>query len=79
MAPARRRERVTLWQDSGFFQDSFFAPDNRQDSPGTSDFQGLSTAPADDRSSARSADTTSADDIGGVVVDSPRTSSPSRR
>jgi hypothetical protein len=79
LAPARRRERVTLWQDSGFFQDSFFAPDNRQDSPGTSDFQGLSTTPADDRTSSRSTESTSADDIGGVVVDSPRTSAPSRR
>ncbi len=28
---ARRRERATLWQDSSFFQDSFFAPDNRLD------------------------------------------------
>jgi hypothetical protein len=25
----RRPERATLWQDSSFFQDSFFAPDNR--------------------------------------------------
>ena len=30
-APTRRRERATLWQDSSFFQDSFFAPDNRLD------------------------------------------------
>lgn len=29
--PARRRERAALWQDSSFFQDSFFAPDNRVD------------------------------------------------
>jgi hypothetical protein len=28
---SRRRERATLWQDSTFFQDSFFAPDNRVD------------------------------------------------
>lgn len=27
----RRRERSALWQDSSFFQDSFFAPDNRLD------------------------------------------------
>jgi hypothetical protein len=27
----QRRERTTLWQDSSFFQDSFFAPDNRLD------------------------------------------------
>jgi Protein of unknown function (DUF2726) len=31
VTPMRRRERATLWQDSGFFQDSFFAPDNRLD------------------------------------------------
>lgn len=30
-SPTRRRERATLWQDSSFFQDSFFAPDNRLD------------------------------------------------
>jgi len=28
---SRRRERTTLWQDSGFFHDSFFAPDSRAD------------------------------------------------
>jgi Protein of unknown function (DUF2726) len=28
---SRRRERTTLWQDSGFFHDSFFAPDQRRD------------------------------------------------
>ena len=32
---SRRRERTTLWQDSGFFHDSFFAPDRRGD-PGNS-------------------------------------------
>jgi len=33
--PSRRRDRATLWQDSNFFQDSFFAPDNRSDTPGS--------------------------------------------
>jgi hypothetical protein len=28
---SRRRERTTLWQDSGFFQDSFFGTDTRGD------------------------------------------------
>ncbi len=28
---ARRRERATLWQDSGFMQDSFFEPESRSD------------------------------------------------
>jgi hypothetical protein len=31
VTPMRRRERATLWQDSTFFQDSFFAPDVRGD------------------------------------------------
>ena len=30
---SRRRERTTLWQDSGFFHDSFFAPDTRSGAP----------------------------------------------
>jgi hypothetical protein len=74
----RRRERVTLWQDSNFFQDSFFAPDNRQESPGTSDFQGLSPSNPDERPPRASAAAVD-DDVGGVVVDSPRPLSPSRR
>jgi len=41
-SPNRRRDRATLWQDSNFFQDSFFAPDNRNDAPGGSDFGALS-------------------------------------
>jgi hypothetical protein len=41
-APNRRRDRATLWQDSNFFQDSFFAPDNRNEAPGSSEFGGLS-------------------------------------
>jgi hypothetical protein len=35
-APARRG-RSPLWQDSGFFHDSFFAPDNRSEAFQTSD------------------------------------------
>ncbi len=31
VTPMQRRERATLWQDSTFFQDSFFAPDVRAD------------------------------------------------
>ncbi|MBN8508871.1 MAG: DUF2726 domain-containing protein [Burkholderiales bacterium] len=31
--PSRRRDRGALWQDSGFFQDSFFGPERRE--PGT--------------------------------------------
>ena len=36
---SRRRERTALWQDSGFFQDSFFSPDSRGDA-GASEFGG---------------------------------------
>jgi len=60
----RRAERTALWQDSTFFQDSFFAPDNRLDGLGASEFG------TDERSAN--------DDIGGVVVDTTRTPSPTR-
>jgi hypothetical protein len=30
-----------LWQDSNFFQDSFFAPDNRSETPSGSEFGAL--------------------------------------
>jgi hypothetical protein len=33
-----RRQRQTLWQDSGFFQDSFFGADSQGDAPGASEF-----------------------------------------
>ncbi len=34
----RRRERSALWQDSGFFQDSFFGAESRSDSGTSSEF-----------------------------------------
>jgi Protein of unknown function (DUF2726) len=37
LTPSPRRERATLWQDSTFFQDSFFAPDVRADNSLTGD------------------------------------------
>ena len=40
----RRAQRSALWQDSSVFQDSFFAPDNRTDSLGNSEFASLSFA-----------------------------------
>src|SRR6476659_2424240 len=40
----RRAQRSALWQDSSVFQDSFFAPDNRQDTLGNSEFASLSFA-----------------------------------
>jgi len=35
---SRRRERPALWQDSGFFQDSFFGSESRSDSGAASEF-----------------------------------------
>jgi len=35
---SRRRERSALWQDSGFFQDSFFGAESRSDSGMASEF-----------------------------------------
>ena len=37
-AVSRRRERSALWQDSGFFQDSFFGAESRPDSGPASEF-----------------------------------------
>ena len=37
-ATPRRRERSALWQDSGFFQDSFFGVESRSDSGSASEF-----------------------------------------
>lgn len=72
----RRAQRTALWQDSGQFQDSFFAPDNRNDSLGNSEFATLGQpavggrAPIDREGSPlprRSA--FAREDLGGVVVD----------
>jgi len=46
---SRRRERTTLWQDSGFFHDSFFGTDTRGGDLPTSEFGALrSTPPSSD-------------------------------
>ena len=76
----RRRERPTLWQDSTFFQDSFFAPDSRLDAAsGGTDFAPLSPAAAPAPSDPAAAPPAGGDDdIGGVVVDSPRYTSRTR-
>jgi hypothetical protein len=82
----RRAERSALWQDSTLFQDSFFAPDNRSDGFGNSEFSGLPSAqpgrPGSPSNSGgavpyRSSETAS-DDLGGVVVDASKFSSRSR-
>jgi hypothetical protein len=40
---SRRAERTALWQDSAFFQDSFFAPDSRLDAFGSTEFGSLTS------------------------------------
>lgn len=61
----RRRERTTLWQDSGFLQDSFFGIDGRGDSGGASGFGPI--APG----SVLREYAPPPDDGGGVVVETP--------
>lgn len=71
---ARRRERTALWQDSGFFQDSFFSPDSRSEYSNPSGFGPLSaTASArHPRGEFNDPSPESPEDIVGVVVDAPR-------
>jgi len=71
----RRAERTALWQDSTFFQDSFFAPDNRLDGL-NSDFGSLGGA--NGRPAPAAEPERPPEDIGGVVVDAPRQSTPTR-
>lgn len=60
----RRRERTTLWQDSGFFQDSFFGAEGRSDLTSSSEFGALRSAGVDVREIPPG-------DIAGVVVAAP--------
>jgi hypothetical protein len=87
---SRRAERTALWQDSSVFQDSFFAPDSRQDSSGNSGFAALqlyqparlhtplsnARRPFDNDRDSRQDDDDDA--IGGVVIDEPRIAANSR-
>jgi hypothetical protein len=61
----RRRERTTLWQDSGFMQDSFFGVDGANDLGPPSGF-----GPLRGGVSVRELPPTP-DDVGGVVLDTP--------
>jgi len=66
---SRRRDRNALWQDSSFFQDSFFAPDNRLDASLTGEFPSPRQdggAPAQSSPYGDNAP----DDLSGVVVES---------
>jgi hypothetical protein len=71
----RRAERTALWQDSTFFQDSFFAPDNRLDGL-NSEFGALGAT--NGRPAPTSEPERPPEDIGGVVVDTPRHPTPTR-
>jgi hypothetical protein len=64
---SRRRERTTLWQDSGFMQDSFFGVDGR-DLNTPSGFGSLRSGVM-----VREVPGGPFDDGGGVVVDTPTT------
>jgi len=79
---SRRAQRSALWQDSTAFQDSFFAPDNRQDTLGNSEFASLTYANprsgmrngnghevASSRATSMARD--DSDEPAGVVVDTP--------
>ena len=66
---SRRRERNALWQDSSFFQDSFFAPDNRLDASLSGEFP----APRQDGGAQPPTSAygdNAPDDLSGVVVES---------
>ncbi len=63
-ANANRRERKTLWQDSGFMQDSFFGMDGRGEVRSSSFGAAGPGYSGRDRSPRP-------DDIGGVVIDTP--------
>jgi hypothetical protein len=73
----RRAERTALWQDSTFFQDSFFAPDSRSDGTGNTEFGALSSN-GTSRSRDAASDEGAGDEIAGVVVDTPRYTRPVR-
>lgn len=65
---SKRRERATLWQDSGFLQDSFFGADATSDLGANSSFGSL-------RSGVLARELPDVpDDAGGVLVDTPNTS-----
>ena len=65
---SRRRERNALWQDSSFFQDSFFAPDNRVDTTVTGELPNSRLDGAAAQQASVYGDN-APDDLSGVVVD----------
>ena len=77
---SRRAERAALWHDSSF-QDSFFAPDSRNDSLGNSEFATLAQVGQGPSGAARRGRGTGSarDDIPGAVLDDPDAYEPSAR
>jgi hypothetical protein len=73
---SRRRARSALWQESGFFQDSFFGIDSLPDSGPASGFGSLFGDSPRARDPAPS--TEPPKDVGGVVIESVRKASPAR-
>jgi hypothetical protein len=72
----RRAQRSALWQDSSLFQDSFFAPDSRQDSLGAGETASPGSGPVSRPlplrargGHGRSSRDNESDDIGAVVID----------
>ncbi len=65
---SRRRERSALWQESGFFQDSFFGIDSLRDNAPSSGFGQFSDSQRDRVPTP----TSLPDDVGGVVIESLR-------
>jgi hypothetical protein len=65
-AASRRRDRATLWQDSGFMQDSFFGIDGQGELGASSGFGSLRSG-----LSVREFPAVP-DDTGGVVIDTPQ-------
>ena len=80
----RRAERTALWQDSGMFQDSFFAPDSRAESLGNGEFASLAqvgrgySSHLDPRRGSAASDP-AREETAGVVVDEPAAFAPSTR
>ena len=69
---SRRAERSALWQDSMNFHDSFFAPDNRLDGFGNSEFASFvrnSGRRHSDTDKPRASGFGANDDIAGVVIE----------
>jgi hypothetical protein len=74
-AGQRRRERPTLWQDSGFMQDSFFGPDARADFASSS----FGTLRSGLSAGLTVRELHPPGDDGGVVVETPATGAPPLR